>query len=55
MVQPPRVSPEIIDVDREPIIDVEREQHIDLAGDLSDGHRTSDDEEEDDDAAHKKS
>ena len=54
VVQPPRVSPEIIDVDREPIIDVEREQHIDLAGDLSDGHQTSDDEEEDDDAAHKR-
>ena len=53
VVQPPRVSPEIIDVEREPIIDVEREQHIDLAGDLSDGHKTSDDEDEDDDAANK--
>ena len=54
VVQPPRVSPEIIDVERAPIIDVEREQHIDLAGDLSDGHQTSDDEDEDDDAAHKR-
>lgn len=42
-----RVSPEIIDVDRE-------QSPINLAEDLSDGHQTSDEEDDDDDAAHKR-